>query len=80
MKDKISSSGTIYQAEEGGKNIENIVTVRRNDNTATPSLGFVNMSVEVDLTADKLLSRGDTRGKYQIITYIYQYIVIHIES
>ena len=49
-----SRSGTIYQAEEGGKNIENIVTVRRNDNTATPSPEFVNMSVEVELTVDKL--------------------------
>lgn len=64
-----SRSGTIYQAEEGGKNIENIVTVRRNDNTATPSPESVNMSVEVELTVDKLLSRGDTRGESQIITY-----------
>ena len=63
-----SRSGTIYQAEEGGKNIENIVTVRRNDNTATPSPESVNMSVEVELTVDKLLSRGDTGGEFRIIS------------
>ena len=50
--DTISSSGTIYLAEEGGKNIENIVTVRRNDNNTaseTPRTGFVTMSVEVEV-------------------------------